>query len=293
VEDEPVIKPRKYDLNPGDFLSDVAGEMTPAELGVYWMICLLQYRHRGPIKNDMAWLRRKFTPGKGLRLVAPIVEKLIGSGRLVREGDEIWSRRVREEVEKATRRVRDAAESGSRGGRPPMQTNGLEKGSGFPSRARASTTTTTLEEEVETLPFSPPFSDSKNPKHTYGVKSGISHRVCVKDFERFWEAYPHRGGFADPKKPASAKFAIRVKGGADPEDIIAGAERYAEHVLGQDLDPRYIPQAVKWLNDQRWEEVKPNGYDHGQQSEIDPAEEERRRHEALQRVLAAAGIPLT
>ena len=127
---ERTIKPRRYDLAPDEFLAAVVGEMTPAELGVYWMICLLQYSRREPIDSDMKWLRRKFKQTHGLCSIEPIVVRLVASGRVVREGNRLEVRRVGEEVEGAQRRIRSAIESGKRGGRPPRKTNGLEKGSG-------------------------------------------------------------------------------------------------------------------------------------------------------------------
>jgi hypothetical protein len=72
------------------------------------------------------------------------------------------------------------------------------------------------------------------------------------DFEDFWDIYPHRGEFSDPKKPARAKFEAAVKRGIDPATIIAGAERYREHVEQEGTKPRFRPQAKTWLDEERW-----------------------------------------
>jgi hypothetical protein len=136
VEDGRVIKPRRYDLNPDEFLAAVAGEMSPAELGVYWMICLLQYSRRGPVKNDMGWLRRKFKASPGLRVVDDAVRSLIASGRVRRVDNELLVSRVREEIEHATSRVRAYTENGRRGGRPSKDINEVEKPSGLIPPAR-------------------------------------------------------------------------------------------------------------------------------------------------------------
>ncbi len=108
-------KPRRFDLHPEEFLSAVSGEMSPAELGVYWMICLLCYTRGGTIQNDVSWLVAKFRPGKGNRVVTQALDRLIDSGRVVRDGSEIGVRRVRDEVEIVLRRIRDASESGKKG----------------------------------------------------------------------------------------------------------------------------------------------------------------------------------
>lgn len=72
-------------------------------------------------------------------------------------------------------------------------------------------------------------------------------------FEEFWKAYPHRGKASDPKAPALEKFARAVKGGVDPEAIIAAAGRYAaiEQAAGR-AGTEKVAQAVTWLNQRRW-----------------------------------------
>ena len=88
-------KVRHIDLHPDEFLAAVAGEMSPAELGVYWMVCLLCYARGGNIAGDADWIRAKFRPSKGNQVVGDILKGLIASGRVVRDGDEIGVRRVR------------------------------------------------------------------------------------------------------------------------------------------------------------------------------------------------------
>jgi len=70
-------------------------------------------------------------------------------------------------------------------------------------------------------------------------------------FEMFWQAYPKRSG-ENPKKPAREKFERAVAKGVDPEDIIAGARRYARQSI--DTEPQYIPMAKTWLNQERWKD---------------------------------------
>lgn len=73
-------------------------------------------------------------------------------------------------------------------------------------------------------------------------------------FEEFWKAYPKRDG-ANPKAPAHKAFAAAVKSGADPQAIIAGARLCASRDAAKVGTP-YIPQAVKWLRDRRWEDYR-------------------------------------
>lgn len=72
------------------------------------------------------------------------------------------------------------------------------------------------------------------------------------NFLRFWKAYPKRKG-ANPKAAAEKLFLSAVRAGADPEKIIAAAAAR----IGFDADKigtEFIPQAVKWLRDRRWED---------------------------------------
>jgi hypothetical protein len=71
-------------------------------------------------------------------------------------------------------------------------------------------------------------------------------------FDEFWRAYPRRDG-ANPRAPAEKKFKALVKGGIDPQVMIAGAAALAlaESSKGNVGTP-FIPQAMTWLNQQRW-----------------------------------------
>ncbi|MBR1236860.1 hypothetical protein [Bradyrhizobium sp. AUGA SZCCT0182] len=53
-------------------------------------------------------------------------------------------------------------------------------------------------------------------------------------FDAFWSEYPRRDG-PNPRKPAEQRFDALVKSGLDPE-----------------FGTRFIPQAITWLNQQRW-----------------------------------------
>ena len=76
-------------------------------------------------------------------------------------------------------------------------------------------------------------------------------------FETFWKAYPKKAG----KVQARRNFERAVAAGAKPEDIIAGAERYADATAN--TDPQHIKWAQGWLTDERWtERAAPEPYRH-------------------------------
>ena len=82
----------------------------------------------------------------------------------------------------------------------------------------------------------------------------ISPRASRLDeqFEEFWKAYPKRKG-DNPKAPAQKQFFAAVKQGADPDAIISGVKRACEKNRDK-IGTEFIPQAVKWLRDRRWED---------------------------------------
>lgn len=98
-------------------------------------------------------------------------------------------------------------------------------------------------------------------KEGKGTDKGTRHpRGFIEaSFEEFWKAYPRRQG-ANPKKPSLEAFERAVKAGASPETIVAGAKRCAESDRDKVGTP-YIPQAVKWLRDERWRDYPQNGFD--------------------------------
>jgi hypothetical protein len=68
-------------------------------------------------------------------------------------------------------------------------------------------------------------------------------------FEEFWKVYPKKDG----KKKARENFARAVKRGADPDEIIAGARRYADACVG--TEPHFVKWAQGWLTDERWTDL--------------------------------------
>jgi hypothetical protein len=75
-------------------------------------------------------------------------------------------------------------------------------------------------------------------------------RPSADAFEEFWKAYPRREG-PNPRKPAEQKFKALAKTGVDPEMMVAAVKRMASD-QARDVGTRFIPQAITWLNQQRW-----------------------------------------
>lgn len=73
-------------------------------------------------------------------------------------------------------------------------------------------------------------------------------------FEKFWVKYPSRKPHGNPKKPASQKFMALLKKGIAREEIIQGVENYALYVVRENVGPKFVAQAITWLNQERWKE---------------------------------------
>ncbi len=93
----------------------------------------------------------------------------------------------------------------------------------------------------------PPKKEGKEVKVVNTVAS-----LADQQFEEFWRAYPSRRPHSNPKKPARAKFEAAVKRGVAPVDIIRAAQNYASYVEREGTDPKYVAQALTWLNQERW-----------------------------------------
>lgn len=100
---------------------------------------------------------------------------------------------------------------------------------------------------ITTLP-SPPLK-----KEIRTVASATS--TPNEDFEGFKRAYPKRLG-GNPWAPARKLFEAAVRGGADPARMVGALRAGIGYDRGQ-VGTEFIPQAVKWLRDRRWEDWQP------------------------------------
>lgn len=78
---------------------------------------------------------------------------------------------------------------------------------------------------------------------------GISTAVA-EAFDRFYEAYPlHKA----PEAAIRAYARALKEGRATPDDLLAGARRYADAMAGN--EPRFIAHPATWLNQGRWKDA--------------------------------------
>jgi hypothetical protein len=102
----------------------------------------------------------------------------------------------------------------------------------------------------------PPDTDTDTDTDTekkkdIGTVAKATRPAFDQKFNEFWKAYPSRGKASNPRKPARELFEKHLKNGIDPDEIIAGARKG----IGTNSDKagtEFVPQAVKWLRDERW-----------------------------------------
>ena len=96
-------------------------------------------------------------------------------------------------------------------------------------------------------------------------------RPVSEKFEEFWKERPRRDG-DDPRKPAEKKFNALVKTGVDPDVMISGARLATAAAKERGIyGTKFVPQTVKWLNDQRFVDYAAEAYSATDQSK--PADE--------------------
>ena len=92
-----------------------------------------------------------------------------------------------------------------------------------------------------------------------GNKGNEVNKDYTAAFLEFWKEYPKRKG-SNPKEDAKKKF-LKICEKTDPQEIIAGAKKYAvQEKRNGNLKTPYIAQAITWLNQTRWKDE----YDTGQ-----------------------------
>lgn len=105
----------------------------------------------------------------------------------------------------------------------------------------------TSESDAKVFP-SPPYDINNSTPPTPFKNTHIRAREV---FDRFWAVYPKRTN----RKAALAKLETALKAGVDPEKIVAGAARYAEHV--KFTDRQFVKAPDAWLNAGKWDDELP------------------------------------
>jgi len=206
-----------YKHDPDAFLCGTA-ELTLEEVGAYSLVLDLIYSRDGNVPDDEKFICRNLRcdPRTWRRLRARLIEV----GKIQSSGGLLVNLRAKSEISSAQDRIKVMSELRQKQLQKQRETHG--------DSARTTTTTTTTRVSKKDNTFAP-----------------------RPEFEEFWKGYPKRKG-PNPKSPARVSFEAAVKKGAAVEVILRGAKAFA--VAEASTDPQFIPMAVTWLKQRRWED---------------------------------------
>lgn len=88
------------------------------------------------------------------------------------------------------------------------------------------------------------------PPKTRRTKTATVTPISDEAFDRFWTVYPRKTA----KGTARTAWAKALKRGANPEAVIAAAERFRDHLAATKANPKYTPYPASWLNGERYDD---------------------------------------
>ena len=238
------------------YQSETLGElaaMAPDEGYVYLVQMFRQHEVKGPISDDDVMLSRR--TGVPRKQVANIIDRFLQIGKWTRTSDgrisnPIAAAEIEDQKELLARRSEAGKVNVGKRWQIDKQNQGSGDTNGIPLNNVGSTneipSDTHLHEHVH-----------KQLKDSRPVPDGTRPAIVHNPFDTFWDAFPKRDG-TNSKKEARNKFVAALKRGVDPNEIIAGAKRYAEQMERQNkVGTPYVARADTWLNQESWEQDKP------------------------------------
>lgn len=92
-----------------------------------------------------------------------------------------------------------------------------------------------------------PHTEAEAEADTETTSTDTGHRSYPEAFERVWAVYPKRAG-GNPKRSGFKAWTARLKGGASPDDMLAGVERYGRfcQATGK-INTEYVMQAATFF----------------------------------------------
>jgi hypothetical protein len=183
------------------------------------------YEESGPIENHS--LRLATYCGMRVSTFEKTLEKLIQLGKITCADGALFNDRAEIEISYRADDLKIASKAGKASAEKRQQNQGMSA--------------TTVQR-----PFNHTDTDTDTDKRDTNVSLAL---VQPDRFEEFWQQYPHRNGAKKGKASAQKSWQRAIKARASPEQIIAGAMRYAgdRQVLSG-----YAKDPATWLNNQGW-----------------------------------------
>jgi hypothetical protein len=222
-----------YKRDPIAFLGGVQG-MSARHIAVYSVVLDLIYQHGGGVHNDPKWIAG-WISDMGAAAVRTTLCELIEMGKLTLSDDGFITQERAENQIKTQGKLREnRGKTGKKGGEKSAEKRAEANKNNDLAEPSAQTQNQPEKRRVYISPLKPP---------TGGEPEG---------FAEWWAAYPKRDG-ANPRKPALEKYALALRKGASPDDMLRGLQAYAAEQKRQGkIGTPYIAQAVVFLNQERW-----------------------------------------
>jgi hypothetical protein len=227
-----MAKIRRVDFYPDDMLGGVSGKLTPAQLGVYWMVCTLIYAKGGPIDNDHKWLANCLG-GCNPRTVTAALDQLRAMGKIEVNGDRIEVERCMNELRRTGERILKNSEASVKGVEKRRENKGLPQPNGDDSRnpnSHQPTPAATSSDIITEIP---------KPKLPNSIED---------DFVEWYGRYPVK-----VDKGRALKMYKAARKEVDAKALLDGLERYLDHLAVSKTDRKYIKHPSSWLTAKAWE----------------------------------------
>jgi hypothetical protein len=216
--------------------------MTLEETGAYNKVLDLIYLRDGAVPDDAAFLCRWLNCD--VRVWKRLRQRLIDLGKLYVDGAQLRNKRADSEVDEGLAILQLRAYAGRSSARKRASVSNENNDLAPTHEGHTYIYTNISSTDVDESPLSPPVpaAKPKRQKPDYG-----------RGFDEVWAVYPCRA--QDGKAGCAKLYAAAVKAGADPQAILAGAQRWAAVVDPKD---EYRIGLCRWLKDGLWPNAPPS-----------------------------------
>lgn len=227
----------------GDYLADTQ-HLSLSQHGAYLLLMMAMWRNGGYLPNNETRIANIVKlPKNKWRQIAPAVMEL-----MTVDGDRFTQKRLASNLKQTLERIEKRRLSGKSGGEAKALKTKVA--------SVANATPELQQSPSKALPLGLVLGIEDKKKDSRSVATATRPSEPSR-FEEFWKARARRKG-SDPRAIVEKKFAAVVKSGVEVDYLIGAMKRYAasERTLGNE-NTRYIPQTIKWLNEEYWKDYAP------------------------------------
>lgn len=250
-----------YQFNIADYRKDT-NHLTPMEHYIYRTLLDWYYLDEKPISTETQWVTRRLGLGSDS---VPLVDQVLTDffyEAETEEGPAWFHKRAEQVIDGYYKTCNKNRENGKLGGRPKTKQAQCENNpvgyqsvtSGLPAVTQPEPKLTlTINHKPESISYKPEAinqEESKSNTLVHPASARPRQSDYSEEFNTFWSIYSKYR--TEKKKPASDKFTRILKEGVDVEKILTGLR--ANEPGFSNKDKQFVPHAVTWLNQRRWED---------------------------------------